>query len=153
MTLDIQILRKLDEANFRDLQDCPQNMVDISIQDRSYYIARDITTDDVELAIKRIEFFIFADERYKPGEYIHRLILNRSSTITLDTERLIAPCIYLLPMVYLGRLSRGEYSKVHNNLSKKSTFRLNDTNYQLFKDITRFYDMNSGQLGILSYLY
>jgi hypothetical protein len=153
MTLDVQILRRLDEADFEDINSYRQNMVDISIKDRSFYIARDIINGEIELAIRRIEFFIFADRRDKPGEYIHRLILNRSPNITMDTEMMIAPCIYLIPMIYLGRLSREDYNRVYNHLHSKSSFRLTDTNHELFKDIIKFYDMNSGQLGILSYLY
>lgn len=150
--MDIEALRGLDEAMVIGSEGEPMNMVDISIQKRAFYIGYYIR-DDIEYGLKLITFFILADQKHKPGEYIHRLILNRSVNVSRAAEMNIAYCLYLLPMVHSGKLPRDNYNKVYDYLLKKGIYTLSDTDYQAYKDIVAFYDYNSGQLGILSYLY
>lgn len=151
--MDIEILRKLDEALIIGSEGKPINMVDLSIEDRSYYIAKDIIIGDIDLALKRIAYFIFSDNKYSPGQYIHRLILNRQSDISARLEVMIGPCLYVLPMVDIEKLSHNDYNKVYTHYLNRVNSELSDSECKVFKDIIGYYDNNIDKLSVLSYLY
>lgn len=150
MSFDKEVFKQLDQAKDKDEFGSEINLLDINIKARATYIARDIKRGDLGLAIDRINMLVFTDPIEKPGGYISRLIRNKCNTFPLN----VATCIYLLAMLHQGKIERNEYNKIYDHiLDKIRSFSPSKITFRNYKEVVHYYDTNSKELGILSYLF